>query len=359
MRLELGDAFAMSLVDARAAALTAKALVRQGRDPLREAMASRASAVAERAILPTTVEGALDAYEKALMARRQPSETTRRQAVAYARKGVRLMEVNALGLSAIDARAVRLLVETMPGSDGERRHVFGGLSKVLTWCCRQGLIDHNPCDGLDRGERPKPGKSRDHVPSLAELKAVWAAAEDEPMRDLVRLLLLVPLRRDEAAGLRWSEVDLDRGRILIAADRMKNSEAHELPLAEQASAILAARKETANAEPDALVFPSGEGKPYDGWTRLMIRLRNRIGQAEAAKHQAFSLHDIRRAFVSHLAGRFDIDLLDQCLSHTRKGVLGVYQRSSRWPERVAALNAWAALICGEALTDNVVQFAAR
>jgi integrase len=359
MRLELGDAFAISIADARAAALTAKALVRRGRDPLREVMASRASAVAERSTRPTTVEDVVDAYEKALMARRQPSETTRRQAIAYARKAVRLMEANALGLSAIDARSVRLLIETMPGSDGERRHVFGGLNKVLTWCRREGLIDHNPCDVLDRSERPKPGKARDHVPSLAELKAVWAAAENEPMRDLVRLLLLVPLRRDEAAGLRWSEVDLARGRILIAADRMKNAKAHELPLTEQALAILAVRKEAANAEPHALIFPSGEGKPYDGWTRLMTRLRNRIGQAEAAKHQAFSLHDIRRAFVSHLAGRFDVDLLDQCLSHTRKGVLGVYQRSSRWQERVAALIAWAALVCGEAPSDNVVQLAAR
>lgn len=110
----------------------------------------------------------------------------------------------------------------------------------------EGLIDHNPCDVLDRGERPKPGKARDYVPSLAELKALWAAAENEPMRDLVRLLLLVPLRRDEAAGLRWSEVDLARGRILIAADRVKNAKAHELPLTEQALVILAVRKEAAD-----------------------------------------------------------------------------------------------------------------
>jgi hypothetical protein len=106
------------------------------------------------------------------MARRQPTEATRRQAIAYARKASRLMEAGWLLPSAVDARAVRLLVETMPRSDGERRHVFSGLSKFLTWCRRQGLIDHNPCDALDRSERPKPGRARDHVPSLAELKAV-------------------------------------------------------------------------------------------------------------------------------------------------------------------------------------------
>jgi hypothetical protein len=55
VRLELGDAFMTSIADARAAALKAKAQVRQGHDPHRQAMASQASAVAARAVLPTTL----------------------------------------------------------------------------------------------------------------------------------------------------------------------------------------------------------------------------------------------------------------------------------------------------------------
>jgi hypothetical protein len=31
-------------------------------------------------------------------------------------------------------------------------------------------------------------RARNHVPSVKELRAVWAAVEDEPMRDLVRFL---------------------------------------------------------------------------------------------------------------------------------------------------------------------------
>ena len=73
----------------------------------------------------------------------------------------------------------------------------------------------------------------------------------------------------------------------------------------------------------------------------------------------FRLHDIRRGFVSHLAGAFDIDALDQCLSHTRKGVTGVYQRSLRWPDREGALNAWADLILDTKSPGNVVPFARR
>jgi integrase len=363
VRLELGDGFAMSIADARTAALAAKARIRAGHDPHREAIASRASAVAERSVLPATVNDALDAYKKALEVRRQPSEVTRRQSVHYARKAIRVMEAENLALSRLDASMIRLMLETAEGSAGELRHVFGGLSRFLSWCRKQSLIEHNPCDYFDRNERPKPGKARDHVPSIKELRAVWAATANEPMRDLIRFLLLTPLRRDEAAGLLWSEVDLDKGRILIRADRMKNCEVHELPLSPSALAILASREKARDGDKDraktpwtGLVFGSGADKPFDGWNRLATRIRSQIGQADAPKDQAFTCHDVRRGFVSLLAERrYDVDLLDQCLSHTRKGVIGVYQRASRMAERSAALNAWASLLLEEGTPDNVVQ----
>ena len=64
----------------------------------------------------------------------------------------------------------------------------------------------------------------------------------------MRFLLLVPLRRDEAAGLAWSEVDLQLRRIRIQANRAKMREPHELPLSASALALLEARKpKAANA----------------------------------------------------------------------------------------------------------------
>ena len=140
---------------------------------------------------------------------------------------------------------------------------------------------------------------------------------------------------------------------------MKNGETYELPLAPPALAILKSRR--SNDAKSGPVFPSGSGKAYDGWNRLTMRIRKQIRQGEAPRAEAFTFHDIRRGFVSHLAERgFDVDLLDQCLSHTRKGVLGVYQRASRMAERAAALNKWASILLVEATPGNVVQlYAAR
>src|SRR6202020_2236914 len=148
---------------------------------------------------------ALDAYSAALLARRQPSEATRRKSIHYARKAIRLMKAESLALAEIEPAMARLMLETMKGAEGERRLTFHGLARFLAWCGKQGLVERNICDHFDRDEKPRGAASRDHVPSLEELPRVWSAVENEPQRDLIRFLLLVPLRRDEAAGLRWSE----------------------------------------------------------------------------------------------------------------------------------------------------------
>ena len=298
VRMTLGDMMTMPLPDARTAARAVKVEVAQGRNPHAVKMNMRAQAIAERAVKPMTLAESLDAYEKDMAKRRSPSETSRRQAVAYARKAVRLMKAGEMAGDRLNVGTIRNLIRTMEGSGSEVRHVYGALSRFCGWMVEEGLIEANPCDALPRRHRPKPGKARDHVPSLAELKAVWAAVEGEPMRDLVHFLLLTPLRLNEGAGLRWSEVDIDRARILIAAERMKNGESLELPLSKQALAILVERK-PASAKPDALSFPSNASKPFAAWTPLLTRIRKAIGQGAADRDARFNFHDVRRGFASH------------------------------------------------------------
>ena len=161
---ELGDAMLMTPEEARTAALAAKLAIKLGRDPHRDRLASTATLVAQRSIVPTTTSETLTAYAAALAARRQPSATTRKKYVHYASKAVRLMKTETLPLASIDVGAVRILIETMKGSDAERHDVFGGLNRFLGWAHKLSLIEANPCSAFDRQERPKPGKARDNVP---------------------------------------------------------------------------------------------------------------------------------------------------------------------------------------------------
>ena len=172
VRYELGDAMLMPVSEARGAALTAKTLIRQGRSPHHERLASTASAVAQRAVLPSTVDEAFGAYTTALTNRRQPSEATRRKSIHYARKAIRLMQAGGLALAAVSPAMVRVMLETMQGSEGDRDLVFRGLDRFLAWCVKQELVETNACAALDREEKPRGATARDHVPSLDELHSV-------------------------------------------------------------------------------------------------------------------------------------------------------------------------------------------
>jgi integrase len=209
----------------------------------------------------------------------------------------------------------------------------------MAWCCKRGMAALNPCDSLGDDERPKPGKARDNAPSIETLRNVWRAVENEApsLRDLTRFLLLAPLRRNEAAGLRWSEVDLEKGWIRIAGDRMKNGEPHELPLSQPARRILESRRDE-KAPEVGLVFPTPEaGNALQSWTRLTQRVRAAIGHDGLSADHQFRWHDIRRSFVTHLAEEFDEAVLDAMLAHRRKGVAGVYQKQKYLNRRPAIM----------------------
>ena len=244
VRYELGDAMLVSVSEARGLALATKAARSAGKKPTPRSHGLTGQRRGFALDPADTGAEALDAYARALASRSTPSERSRAETLRYARKAVRLMKAEALPLSGIDARMIRLMVETMPGSQAERRHCFGGLDRFLTWCRKTGLVERNVGDDLDADDRPKPGKARNHVPTIATLRTIWTTVETEPVhvRDLIRFLLLVPLRRNEASELTWAEVDFDHQRLVISGARMKNGEPHELPLSEPAIALLKGRQ---------------------------------------------------------------------------------------------------------------------
>jgi integrase len=364
-RYEIGDAFNMPLADARAAALKVKAAVREGRDPHGERIAKREELTRARSIIPTTTCEALDIFEKMLVAKAgaKPSPRTRAETIRYGRKAIRLMKAEAVAIGSVSTLMVRLMLDEFPNSQTEKRLTFSGLNQFLTWCRRREMIERNPVDDLDRGERPKPGAARKNAPTIETLRRIWAAVEPEPeyVRDMIRFGLLTALRRDEFAELPWSEVDMAKGKITIAAERMKNREEHTLPLSDAAFAILSNR-----ARHGPLVFPTQAGKAHHNWTLLLRRIRERIGESDRPAPQSFRLHDIRRSFNSILCDEgFGEDALDLMLAHKRTGMKAIYNLAKLMPERERAFARWARLLTepenAEAAEGvrNVLPFAAR
>jgi integrase len=360
VRHELGDARTMTVSEARKAAWAAKLAIKEGKDPHKDRLASRASAAAQRSILPTTVGEAVALYAQTVAARTHLSDATRRKIVHYVRKAISLLGGDGVALAAIDATTILLMVDKVDSSAFERRHVYGALDRFLSWCAKRKLISINPCLSIDRDDRPRPGRSRDHTPPIVTITRVREVVKDAPAHvcALFRFLSLIPLRREEAQGLLWSEVDFGGKRITIRAERMKGRQPHSLPLSEPALAILAERMACRTG--DDRVFAPPSGALTINWSFWMRRVRAALGEGDVHRARRFNLHDVRRSFVSALAERgFDVDLLDQLLSHSRKGVFGTYQRSSRWREKESAMAAWAELVAPSVARDNVVALHAR
>jgi integrase len=355
--MTIADATFISVHDARAKAQAIKLMVAEGRDPLREQRSAKAAAVAERHAKPETTDEAAKVYAGVMLAKRELTEKHRKQQIAYVGKAIRIMGVEARPVRDLDGTDIRALIDRMDGSPGERRHILGALDRFLRWLRKRDMIASNPCREIDDDERPRAVVRRDYVPSLAELRAIWRAANDAPdiVRDLVHFMLLTPLRRGEAAGLRWNEIDFDAGWIRIPGARMKNRLRHELPLSQPALEIVKRRRGQGAVKPDALVFPSQAGTALDNWSRTLRRIRQEIGQAEAARSDRFNFHDIRRGFVTCLAEHFDEALLDRILAHSRGGVAGTYQHARYMKARPRVMETWASILLDGEHTENVVK----
>ena len=81
---------------------------------------------------------------------------------------------------------------------------------------------------------------RERVLSDEEAVAIWRAAGEAPLPygAIVRLLMLTGQRREEVAGMRWSELSEDLATWTILAKRTKNGAPHLVPLSPPARDLL-------------------------------------------------------------------------------------------------------------------------
>lgn len=111
--------------------------------------------------------------------------------------------------------------------------------------------------------------------------------ENETLRDYLLLILFTGLRRQEAAKLRWNDIDFKEKTLTIS--ETKNNEKHTLPLSEYLFDLLARRRQRSINE---YVFP-GTGK--GGY---IIEPRKQIAKVIKSSGIAFTVHDLRRTFIT-------------------------------------------------------------
>ncbi|MEW8139714.1 MAG: tyrosine-type recombinase/integrase, partial [Candidatus Thiodiazotropha endolucinida] len=129
----------------------------------------------------------------------------------------------------------------------------------------------------------------------------------ETVLDYLLIILFTGLRRQEAAQLTWSNVDL-ANRTLKILDT-KNGENHTLPLSDYIYEILSGRHQQADEEA-VYVFPGEKDNPY------LIEPRSVLRKITQTSGITFTIHDLRRTFIT-VAESLDIPAyaLKRLLNH--------------------------------------------
>jgi len=217
------------------------------------------------------------------------------------------------------------------------RRVQAYVNRFFAWCIERDILKVDPTAGMPRLGT---NKSRDRVLCDDELRRVWAASAHIGLfGNVVKLLILTGMRREEATQLRWSEINGDT--ITLSGARCKNGTPHIIPLSAPAKALLAGTPRIAGSD---FVFTTNGTKPISGWSQPKIKLD------EAAGVDSWRIHDLRRSLATGCQ-RLGVGLqtVEAVLGHTsgsRDGIVGVYQRHDYQTEKRAALEAWGAYVVG-------------
>ncbi len=330
-RVPLGPCNGMSLATAREAAAQIMGEKAKGADPAAERKAAMAAAQLKAAKDALTLEVLVDDWRQFHLANMKPR---------YAAEAVRAIH-NAfadylhLPAAAIDRFIVVQVTDAMrrAGSDSMAARTIAYGKACYQWAVKRGSLMVNPFSSLPI----TPTEKRDRVLSDDELAAVWKSSDPvTTFGAITRFLILTGQRREEVAGMAWSEISPDLMTWTIPGDRAKNDAVHVVPLSTPSRALLEGRIRT-----DGLVFP-GRGGVFNGWSACKERLDTASGVG------GWRLHDLRRSLATGLQRLgVRLEVTEAVLNHvsgSRAGIVGVYQRHNWADEKRDALERWGELV---------------
>jgi integrase len=321
----LGPAHTVSLLEARQAALQARKLVAEGRDPIAERMAARA-------LGPVTWGWCVDEFIAVTRAGWKNEAQAEQWTQSLRDHGPdRALPIASVSTAVVVASLGKLW-QTKTETASRLR---GRIERVWDWARVSGHVGgENPARWKGHLDKllPKPTKVRKAKHHAAmpytALPAFMAELRrgDSLSRRAMEFAILTAARTSEVTGAQWDEFD---GDVWVRpAGRMKAGKPHAIPLVPEASAILAAlprdRPPFAMSENTMLFLlqrepPRGLGKPY-------------------------TVHGFRSTFSdwAHETTGFPNHVIEMALAHTIKSKAeAAYRRGDLMEKRRELMQAWA------------------
>lgn len=356
-RIKLGSWPAMSIAEARVAAQKQRHEVLNGSDPNAE---RRKAALQAKIGLASKVPlgEVLDRYDAAHLSKLRRGAATRR-----ALDGER-------GLL---APFIRLPIDEVAESDlreAVRHHALSSpmaanrnlayTKAFFNWCRLQQILDKNPAQAIPKPVKERP---RERYHTVKELAAIWAAALQlgYPFSPLVRLLIAMPMRREEVASMEIGELEFDRNVATVwtlPASRTKTTRALRIPLSSLASQVIQeAIEDEARPLGSRYIFSTTGDTPVSGFSKAKRRLDTLI-TASGATMAHWTIHDLRTTFATLASDELgiQINVADRMLNHvassTSSKIERTYNRSELFAERREASRKWAGFLEEHVLTSR-------
>lgn len=338
IRVPVGPWPSVGIAEARQRARSMKAEASAGKDP---------RSAREEAKAASTVKELLELYEEQKLSQLRTMKATR-QSLNRA-----LASVMRRAAPSVTRRDIaKLIDESAKKAPIHANRQLAYIKAFFGWAVERGHLETNPASDISM---PQQEAARDRFPTLPEIGEIWSGAEQLgwPFGSALRLLILIPSRREEIAAMGVSELDLEGGVWSLPGSRTKTGRALRVPLAPLAIKIIKEALQARTTDKD-LIFSTTGGTPVSGWSKAKARLDMLIAEkrseAEQPPMEHWRIHDLRRSFATVAADVLRIDPLvaDRCLNHVGAATSGTvqrtYGRSELFDQRRDALTAWAHII---------------
>ncbi len=200
------------------------------------------------------------------------------------------------------------------------RNINQMISSALNCAVEQQLIPSNPTKGC---VLPKLERKEMKILPPESLGTFFEEARRSGVFELYYIDLATGLRRGELLGLKWSDIDLDKGIIHVRRQVLRqNGEVMEAPLKTKNSyrniaiGVDAIKVLKGMEQKDEYVFPSPFGGPMspDSVLHMLQRVLKRAGL------ERIRFHDLRHTFsVLALQNGADVKTLSAMLGHYSAG----------------------------------------
>ena len=361
---ELLDLDVLSLAQAREKARLWRRLIQRGLDPDAETKRRRSEREArERRIAADTFEAVAQRFITEHVAGKRTAKEIRAliKAKLVSHWGARPI----IGISKRDVIDRIEYIKRTAGNEAARQAL--AYARVLFgWAMERDIIAASPCPVMSkRSTLLAPKTPRSRVLTDDEIKLIWRATEANvyPPDPFARLLLLLGCRRNELAGARWREFDLNKVGAEVwklPGARVKGGDLRIIPL--PALAVQMIRDLPRFAGSDFLFAASGGWKHFTSYSRLKTQLDEKITKLNNGDPlEQWGLHDLRRTMRTALSALSIPPLVAELMiGHKQQGIVAVYDLHRYATEQREGFELWAAKLRNlvEPPPDNVVKLPA-